>query len=132
MFDSSLNYSSFNSKKRTDSCEDVFRKHSISTVYDLHVHELTKFSHKATSDLHCENFCDDLLVHYTLKRETRGSGIKILKQPLCKWKIERCSIKFRATKLYNKVKSLETVPADFEPKTSGAIGIFTIIWSVHF
>ena len=39
-------------------------------------------------------------------------------------KIERCSIKYRATKLYNKLKSLETVAADFEAKTSGEIANF--------
>ena len=113
-------------KKRTDSCEEIFRKHSILTVYELHMYELIKFSLKAISGLHCEKFCNDLLVPYTIERETRESAIKLLKQPLCKRKIERCSIKFRATKLYNKLKSLEIIPADFEAKTLGEIAIFAI------
>ena len=119
-------------KKRTDSCEDIFRKHSILTVYDLHVYELIKFSLKAISGLHCENFCNDLLVPYTIERETRGSAIKLLKQPLCKRKIERCSIKFRATKLYNKLKSLEIFPADFEVKTSAEIANFCHMLNCSF
>ena len=94
------------------------------TVYDLHVYELIKFSVKTISGLHCENFCNDLLVPYIKERENRGSAIKLLKQPLCKRKIERCSIKFRATKLYNKLKSLEIFPADFEAKTSAKIANF--------
>ena len=107
-------------KKRTDSCEEILRKHSILTVYELHVYELIKFSLKAISGL---QFCNDLLVPYTIERETRESAIKLLKQPLCKRKIERCSIKFRAIKLYNKLKSLEIIPADFEAKTLGEIAI---------
>ena len=99
--------------------------HYISiTVYDLHVYELIKFSLKAISGLHCEKFFNYLLVPYTIERETRGSAIKLLKQPLCKRKIKRCSIKFHATKLYNKVKSLEIIRADFEAKTSGEIANF--------
>ena len=111
-------------KKRTESCEDIFLKQSILTVYHLHVYELIKFSLKAISGFHCENFWNDLLFPCTIERETRGSAIKLLKQPLCKTKIERCSIKFRATKLYNKLKSLEMIPADFEAKTLGEIANF--------
>ena len=40
-------------KNRTDSCEDIFRKQSILTVYDLHMHELITFSLKAIIALHC-------------------------------------------------------------------------------
>ena len=111
-------------KKRTDSYEDIFRRHSIWTVYDLHLYELIKFSLKAISGLHCKNFCNDLLVPYTVYREITGSAIKLLKQPLCKRKIERCSIKFCATKLYNKLKNLDIIPADFESKTLGEIANF--------
>ena len=57
------------------------------TVYDLHMYELINFSLKAISGLHCENFCYDVFVPYTIKRETRGSAIKLLKQPLCVRKI---------------------------------------------
>ena len=73
--------------------------------------------------LHCQKISNDLLVPYTIERETRGSAMKLLKQPLYK-KIERCSIKFRASKLYNKMKNLEINPADFEAKTSGEIANF--------
>ena len=68
-------------KKRTDSCEYIFEKQSILTVYDLHVYELIKFSLRAISGLHFENFCNDLLVPYTIERETRESAIKLPKQP---------------------------------------------------
>ena len=49
------------------------------TVYDLHVYELIKFSLKAISGLYCENFCNNLLVPYTIERETRGSAVKLIK-----------------------------------------------------
>ena len=47
-------------------------------------------------------------------------------------KNKRCSIKFRATELYKKVKSLAIIPADFEAKTSGEIANFCHMLSVHF
>ena len=101
-----------------------FRKHSILTVYDLHLYELIKISLKELSGLQCKKFCNDLLVPYTIEKETRRSAIELLKQPLCKRKLELCSIKFRAKKLFNKLKSLETVPVDFEAKTLGEIANF--------
>ena len=73
-------------KKRTDSFEDIFRKHSVLTGYDVHVYELIKFSVKAISGLHCEIFLNDFFILCTIERETRGSAIKLLKQPLCKRK----------------------------------------------
>ncbi len=46
----------FHFRKLSDSSSDIFLKHHILNVYQLHIYELVKFVLKSVNDLHLTNF----------------------------------------------------------------------------
>ena len=98
-------------RRRLDHSEDIFVKHKILTVYELHIYELLKFVLRSIHGLHSENFLNNMFC-FNKKKPTRSDSLNLLHEPLCKKKIERLSIKYRATKLFNclaKQKLLDNV-----------------------
>ena len=101
-------------RKRQDHCENIFEKNKLLTVFEYHVYELLKFVLKSVNQLHSENFLNEMFTFQKSEKLTRRSSAKLLLEPLCKRKIERFSIRYRACKLYNKLNSLGLLPVDIE------------------
>ena len=51
------------------------------------------------------------------RRNTRQSELRLLNIPCCKRKLEKFSIKYRAAKLYNKLRELNLLPGNVEKST---------------
>ena len=102
---------SFFFRKRRDRSNDIFEKYSLLTVYEYHLFELLNFVLKSVMGVHNDSFLNDLLVFQNAKRATRNSDSSHLFEPFCKRKIERFSIRYRACKLFNKLRVLNLIPA---------------------
>ena len=98
-------------RKRRDRSNDIFEKYSLLTVYEYHLYELLKFVLKSVIGVHNDSFLNDLFVFQNAKRATRNSDSSHLFEPFCKRKIERFSIRYRACKLFNKLRVLNLIPA---------------------
>ena len=100
-------------RKSRDSCNDIFFENNILTVYELHLYELLKFVLKSIIGAHVQDYLNNM---FTFKdtRQTRLSKFQCLDEPLLKRKIERYSIKYRATKLYNILKTNSILPDDVQ------------------
>ena len=81
------------------------------TVCEYHLYELLKFVLKSVIGVHNDSFLNDLCVIQDAKRATRNSDSSLLFEPFCKRKIERFSIRYRACKLFNKLRVLNLIPA---------------------
>ena len=75
-------------------------KNRILTVYELHIYKLLKFFLRSLNNLHSENFLNNFF-SFEKSRNTRSHSLRLLNEPLCKTKFERCSVRYRAVKLYN-------------------------------
>ena len=100
-------------RKSRDSCNDIFFENNILTVYELHLYELLKFVLKSIIGAHVQDYLNNM---FTFKhtRQTRLSKFQCLDEPLLKRKIERYSIKYRATKLCNILKTNSILPDDVQ------------------
>ena len=47
-------------RNRRESCNDIFEKNQILTVYELHLYELLKFVLRSINNLHKQEFLNDL------------------------------------------------------------------------
>ena len=101
-------------RKKGDHCDDIFMRHSLLTIYELHIYELIKFVLKSINGLHQQYFCNNLFQFKSNDRKTRSGILNLLKEPFCKKKLERNSIRFRGAKLYNKLKIMQIIPANLE------------------
>ena len=101
-------------RRKSDTCEDIFVNNSILSVYELHLYELLKFVLRALNGLHSESFCNDMFSYNYSKVTTRLSKSNLIAQPKCRNKLERFSIKLRASKLYNKLKTIGIIPSDLD------------------
>ena len=97
-------------RKRRDSCDDIFMKNECLTVYELHIFELLKFVLRSIFIVHSNDSLNKFFV--SSQKHTRSSKIQLLQEPLCKLQIERYSIKYRATKLYNLLRINQVLPDD--------------------
>ena len=100
-------------RKSRDSCNDLFFENNILTVYELHIYELLKFVLKSIIGAHVKDYLNNMFT-FKLSRETRLSKFECLDEPLLKRKIERYSIQYRATKLYNTLKTNSILPDDVQ------------------
>ena len=89
-------------------------RHSLLTIYELHIYELIKFVLKSINGLPQQYFCNNLFQFKSNDRKTRSGILSLLKEPFCKKKLERNSIRFRGAKLYNKLKIMQIIPANLE------------------
>ena len=110
-------------RKRHESCEDIFSKHELLSIYELHIYELLKFVLKAINNLHSQTYCNNL---YTKKSHqvTRKGGLMLLKEPLCKQRIKYHSIASRGARLYNKLKSIGIISPELDNATSEEVTNF--------
>ena len=97
-------------RKKGDHCDDIFMRHSLLTIYELHIYELIKFVLKSINGLHQQYFCNNLFQFKSNDRKTRSGMVNLPKEPFCKKKLERNSICFRGAKLYNKLKIMQIFP----------------------
>ena len=98
-------------RKRRDSCDDIFLKNECLTVYELHIYELLKFVLRSIFKVHSIDSLNNYFV-FSSQKVTRSSKLQLLQEPLCKLQIERYSIKYRATKLYNLLRINQVLPDD--------------------
>ena len=99
-------------RKSRDSC-NIFFENNILTVYELHIYELLKFVLKSIIGAHVQDYLNNMFT-FKLSRQTRLSKFECLDEPLLKRKIERYSIQYRATKLYNTLKTNSILPDDVQ------------------
>ena len=118
---------SFFFRKRRDRSYDIFEKYSLITVYEYHLYELLKFVLKTVIGVHNDSFLNDLFVFQNAKRATRNSDSSLLFEPFCKRKNERFSIRYRACKLFNKLRVLNLIPAHVKKCSFSEILAFTIL-----
>ena len=72
------------------------------TVHELYVYELVKFFSRSILKMHAESFLNNLFsFEKTSIYSTRRSTKNYLSVPMTKNKLQRCSIKYRGSKLYN-------------------------------
>ena len=87
-------------RNRRDHCEDIFQRHKILSLFELHIYEMLKFVLRSIYQLHSEKYLNDLF-SFENKRSTRNDSYNLLHEPLCRKKAGRLSVRFRAAKLYN-------------------------------
>ena len=104
-------------RRKSDSCSDMFLKHGFLSVYELHIYELLKFVLKSICNFYSENYCNEMFQFNKKRRNTRQSELRLLNIPCCKRKLEKFSIKYRAAKLYNKLRELNLLPGNVEKST---------------
>ena len=96
-------------RKFSDSSSDLFVKHKILNVYQLHIYELLKFVLKSLCKLHQEPQLNDMFT-FVERRITRSSAKPLLNEPICRRQIEKRSIKARASKLFNALSNADVFP----------------------
>ena len=52
-------------RKKGDHCNDIFMRHSLLTIYELHIYELIKFVLKSINGLHQQSFCNNFNLNPT-------------------------------------------------------------------
>ena len=109
-------------RKRSDSCDDIFLKNECLTVYKLHIYELLKFVLRSIFKIHPIDSLNKFFV-FSSQKVRRSSKIQLLQEPLCKLQIERYSIKYHATKLYN-LRINQILPDDMMEWTFSKVSKF--------
>ncbi len=87
--------------KRYDTSEDLFQQCKILNVSELHTYELLKFVFRSINNHHTQQHLNNIFSFDLKARSTRNSAILKLQVKLCKTKVKRNSIYFRAASLYN-------------------------------
>ncbi len=99
-------------RKRHEQYSDIFETNGILTVYELYIYELLKFVLRSINGLHGEKYSNSYFVFDQSGRCTRSSGLRLLKVPQCKKKIEKNSILYRSTILFNALERAKVLPLD--------------------
>ena len=97
-------------RNRRENCDDIFQSNCLLTIYELHVYELLKFVLRSLIQQHCPTFLNDLFKFSESNRNTRRASAGLLAEPFCKRQIERFSVRYRATKLFNMLKTCGVIP----------------------
>ena len=92
-------------RKRRENCDDIIQSNCLLTIYELQVYELLKFVLRSLKQQHCPTFLNDLFKFSESNRNTRRASAGLLAEPFCKRQIERFSVRYRATKLFNMLKT---------------------------
>ena len=96
-------------RKRTDSSEDIFADNKILSVYELHIYELIKFVLNSINNFHSDECLNSLFTFQNFS-STLSSCLNLLKVPSFKTKIQRSSIQYRSTILYNELRKVDIMP----------------------
>ena len=96
-------------RKKSDSANDIFVKNNLLNIYQLHIYELLKLVLKSLSGLHRESYLNSLF-SFSPSRPTRSASKTLLMEPSCKRMIEKRSVKFRASKLFNTLSKADVLP----------------------
>ena len=107
-----LNFICF--RKRSDSSLDIFLENKFLSVFEIHVHELLKFVLRAVITSLSQSFLNSLFSFEKKTRATRLSKTKRLAEPICKKKIDRFSVRYLATKLFNLLSAQKLIPENIE------------------
>ena len=94
-------------RKMRDTCNDLFINNTILSVYELHLYEMLKFVLKSLNGYHYIKFFNDMFRKQNEGVNTRNSALKLLNIPFKRSKVERNSVQFRGSALYNKLRLLE-------------------------
>ena len=100
-------------KRNFETIRDVFFDQGILTIHELHVYELLKFVLRSVSGLHSEEFLNELFKFEIPTYRTRRANSELMKIPNLKTKMQRMSISYRGTKLYNLLKQNFLMPNEF-------------------
>ena len=95
--------------KTNHSSEDIFADNKILSVYELHIYELLKFVLKSINNFHSDEFLNSMFTFHNFS-STRSSCLNLLNVPSFKTKIQRSSIQYRSTILYNKLRKVDIKP----------------------
>ena len=95
-------------RKKSDSANDIFVKNNLINIYQLHIYELLKLVLKSLSGLHCESYLNSLF-SFSPSRPKRSASKTFLMEPSCKRMIEKRSVKFRASKLFNALSKADVL-----------------------
>ena len=101
-------------RKKRDSCNDLFINNTILSDYELHLYELLKLVLKSLYGHHWIKFCNDMFRKQNKCVNTRISTLNLLNIPLKKSKVERNSVQFRSSVLYNKLRLIRVFPDNVE------------------
>ena len=78
----------------------------LPTVYELHIYDILKCVLKrSVNHLHSEKYLNDLFRFLSPERSTRLSILGLLDETLSKKRLHQFWIRFRATKLFNSLKT---------------------------
>ena len=78
-------------------------------MFELHIYELLKFVVKSINNFHSDEFLNSIVTFHNLS-STRSSCLNLLIVPSFKTKIQRPSIQYRSTILYNKLGKFDIMP----------------------
>ena len=101
-------------RNRRDHSEDIFIKHQILTVHELHVYELLKFVLRSINKLHSESFLNNLFEFENPLRGTRRGKLNMLKETFRKRLFEKHSLAYRGSRLYNILRTRGLLLNDIE------------------
>ena len=88
--------------------------HSAKRLLHIKKLSLLKILEFICESFYSESFCNDMFSYNYSKVTTRLSKSFLIAQPKCRNKLERFSIKLRASKLYNKLKTIGIIPSDLD------------------
>ncbi len=84
-----------------DNVSHLFERNLILSVHELYVYELLKFVIRSLNKMNADEYLNNLYGAECPTRSTRRSEKRLLKIPKSKTQIERSSLKFRGSKLFN-------------------------------
>ena len=105
--------------------ETLFKKHSILTVLELHMYELSKFVFRSIRNDHDLPYLNQLPVPSNRNSyNTRNTSQNISYRPFCRTKTMEHLIKYRGTRLLNFVRTNNLIPSDLHLFTKGRFSAF--------
>ena len=87
-------------------------------MYELQIYDLLKFVLKSINSFHSDEFLNSMITFHNKFPTTRSSGLNLLKVASFKTKIQRSSIQYRSTNLYNKSRKVDIMPDLIMPALS--------------
>ena len=96
-------------RKKSDSANDIFVKKNLLNIYHLHTYEFLKLALKSLSELYRESYLNSLF-SFSPSRSKRSASKTLLMEPSCKRMIEKRSVKFGASKLFNALSKADVLP----------------------
>ena len=95
----------------------MFINNTILSFYELHLYELFKFVLKSINGHHCIKFRNDMFQKQNEGVNTRNSTMNLLNIPFKKSKVERNSVQFTGSVLYNNLRLIGVLPDNVDNVT---------------